>query len=193
MKHLKEILTFLLGFMPWILFLFLSGDTLAGLERAIVICLAASAIFGFRDLRNGFILPWGSLLFFVICAITVNMFKMAGVAKNMGIFANGFLAAIIWLTILTGKPFTLQYARAELPKERWNDPALVQSCRFIAIVWGLLLTASASISFFRALNPGLYPAWIYSGISIGTIIGGTIFTQAYKQRRRAHDQHKQAS
>lgn len=193
MKHLKEILMFLLGFAPWLLFLFLSGDTLASLQRAIVICLVASVIFGFRDLRNGFILPWGSLLFFASCMVTVNLFKMVGVAKNMGIIANGFLAAIIWLTIIIGKPFTLQYARAELPKEQWNDPHLVQSCRFIAIVWGLLLTASTSISFFRALNPGLCPGWVYSGISIGTIIGGTVFTQVYKQRRRSQDQHKQAS
>ena len=189
MKHLKEILTFLLGFAPWLLFLFLSGDTLTSLERAIIISLVASVIFGYRDLRNGFILSWGSLLFFASCVVTVNLLKMVFVAKNMGIIANGFLAAIIWLTILVGKPFTLQYARAELPKEQWNDPHLVKSCRFIAIVWGLLLTLSTSVSFFRALNPGLYPAWVYAGISIGTIIGGTIFTQVYKQRRRSQD-HK---
>ena len=132
-----------------------------------------------------FILQWGSLLFFASCAIMVNHFKMVAIAKNMGIIANGFLAAIIWLTILIGKPFTLQYARADLPSQRWNDPQLARSCQFIAIVWGLLLTVSTLVSFFRVLNPGLYPGWIYSSISIGTIIGGTIFTQLYKKRKRS--------
>ena len=191
MKHLKEILIFLLGFMPWILFLFLSGDTFASLQRAIIICLVASLIFGFHDLRKGFILQWGSLLFFASCVIMVNLLKIVVVAKNMGIIANGFLAAIVWLTILIGKPFTLQYARADLPREQWNDPGLARSCQFIAIIWGLLLTVSTVISFFRALNPGLYPGWIYSSISIGTIIGGTIFTQVYKKRKRSQRQEVQ--
>lgn len=188
MKLLKEIFTFLLGFALWILFLFISGDTLASLERAIVICLAASVIFGFHDLRKGFILQWGSLLFFVSCAILVNHFKLVVVAKNMGIIANGFLASIIWITILIGKPFTLQYAKADLPKERWNDPQLIQSCRFIAIVWGVLLTFSASLSLIKAQNPSLYPGWVYSSISIGTMLVGTIFTQWYKKRRRSKTQ-----
>jgi hypothetical protein len=115
----------------------------------------------------------------------INLLHITAIAKGMGIIANGFLAAIIWLTILVGKPFTLQYARADLPRERWDDPGLARSCQFIAIVWGLLLTLSTSISFFRVLNPGLYPGWVYASISIGTIIGGTIFTQVYKQRRRS--------
>lgn len=185
MKLLKEILLFLLGFAPWILFLFFSGNSLASLERAIIICLVASVIFGFRDLRRGLILPWASLLFFVSCAIMVNLLKMVAVAQNMGIIANGFLAAIIWVTILIGKPFTLQYAKAELPKEHWNDPELVRSCRFIAIVWGVLLTFSASLSLFKIYNPSLYPGWVYSSISIGTMLGGTIFTQVYKKSRRS--------
>ncbi|MFH1877876.1 MAG: hypothetical protein ABH883_03625, partial [Candidatus Omnitrophota bacterium] len=155
MKELKELLKFIMGFMPWILFLFLAGHTLAGLERAIVICLLASLIFGFRQLRKGFVLQWGTLLFFACCAIVINFMKVTVFAKHMGIIVNGFLASIIWITILVGKPFTLQYARAELPKERWNDPRLVQGCRFMAMIWGILLTFSTIVACFRALNPGL--------------------------------------
>ena len=183
-QELKELAKFLLGFMPWLLFLFLSGPTLASLERSIIVCLLAGVIFNFGELRKGFILQWGTLLFFVACAIAVNFSHSLFVAKNMGIISNGFLASLIWGTILIGKPFTLQYARADLPEERWGDPALIQSCRFIAIVWALLLTFSALVASFKVLNPTLFPDWIYFVISMGVMLGGTVFTSLYKKYRR---------
>ena len=188
MEELIELVKFLFGFIPWILFLFLSGNTLVSLERSIIICLLASVIFSFKELRKGFILQWGTILFFVACTITVNLMSLVFVAKNMGIISNGFLTCIIWVTIFTGKPFTLQYAKADLPKERWDDPDLVRSCRFIAIVWAILLTFSTLIACFRILNPTLYPGWVYFDISIASILGGSIFTILYKNYRRNQSQ-----
>jgi hypothetical protein len=184
MKELKELIKFLLGFIPWLLFLFLSGHTLASLERSIVICLLASVVFSFKELRKGFILQWGTILFFIACVITVNLMNLIFIAKNMGIISNGFLASIIWVTIFAGKPFTLQYARADLPKERWDDPALIRSCQFIAIVWALLLTFSTLIACFKISNPTLFPGWVYFDISIASILGGSIFTILYKKHKR---------
>jgi hypothetical protein len=100
MKDLIEILKFLLGFASWIVFLFLSGSTFTSLERALVISFIISLIFGYRQLRGGFILQWGSVIFFAWCIIMVNCLKNVTVAKSMGVIANGFLASIIWLTIL---------------------------------------------------------------------------------------------
>ena len=185
MKDIIEILKFLLGFASWIVFLFLSGNTLASLERALIISFMISIILGYRQLRSGFILQWGSVIFFAWCIIMVNCLQNVTVAKNMGIIANGFLASIIWLTILVGKPFTLQYAREDLPKDRWNDPALVQSCRFMAIVWGLLMALSTFVACFKVMRPGLYPEIVYSSISLCTIMGGTLFTQFYKKYKRS--------
>ena len=185
MKDVIEILQFLLGFASWILFLFLSGNTLTSLERALVISFVISVIFSYKQLRSGFILQWGSVIFFAWCIIMVNCLQSVVIAKNMGIIANGFLASIIWLTILIGKPFTLQYAREDLPKERWNDPALVQSCRFMAIVWGLLMVFSTCVSCFKVMRPGMYPEVVYSSISICTIMGGSLFTQFYKKYKRS--------
>jgi len=170
--------------MPWILFLFLSGHSLVSLERSITICLVVSLIFGFRDLRRGFILQWGTLVFFSGCMILVNFMSVVFVAKNMGIISNGFLASIIWLTIFIGKPFTLQYAKAELPKEKWDDPKLIHSCNFVAMIWGLLLCLGASAQVFKALKPDLYPDWVYFDISIAIILGGIVFTSLYKRRKR---------
>ena len=184
MKELKELIKFLLGFMPWLLFLFLSGHTLASLERSIIISLLANPVFGFKELRKGFILQWGTLLFFIVCAITINLMHFMFFAEYMGIISNGFLAGIIWVTLFIGKPFTLQYATAELPKERWNDPGLINSCRFIALVWAIILTFSTLIACIRILKPDLFPGWVYFDISIVTILGGSIFTTLYKTYKR---------
>ena len=184
MEELIELVKFLFGFIPWILFLFLSGNTLISLERSIIIALLASVIFGFRELRKGFILQWGTFLFFMACAITVNLFKLLFVSEYMAIISNGFFASLIWVTILIGKPFTLQYAKVELPKEQWEEPELIHSCRFIAIIWALLLTLSTLISFLRILKPDLAPSWVYFNITLGIMLGGGIFTTLYKKYKR---------
>ena len=100
MEDIKSILKFIVGFMPWILFLFISGHTLVSLERAIIVCLLASVLFGYKGLRKRFILNWGTLAYFMICLVMVNFMKNMFVIKNMSIFSNGFLAAII------PKPYT---------------------------------------------------------------------------------------
>lgn len=184
MRDLKDLVKFLLGFMPWILFLFLSGHTLVSLERAIIISVVASLIFGFRELRKGVVLQWATVFFFVCCAIAVNFMGLLFIAQDMGIIANGCLALFVWITLFIGKPFTLQYAKAELPKERWDDPRVMRSCRIIAVVWGVLLTFSTLVAYFRVLDPDVYPDWVYFDISIGVILSGIIFTTVYKRLKR---------
>ena len=103
----------------------------------------------------------------------------------MAIISNGFFASLIWVTIFIGKPFTLQYAKAELPKEQWEAPELIRSCRFIAIIWALLLTLSTLISFFRILKLGRCPGWVYFNITLGIMLGGGIFTTLYKKYKRS--------
>ena len=122
MRDLRDLCVLLLGFMPWLLFLLISGHTLASLERAVVICLAASLTFGFVELRRGYILQWGTLIFFLACLVMVNLLNVVWGATHMDLLANSALALVMWLTLAVGRPFALQYARSELPKERWDAP-----------------------------------------------------------------------
>lgn len=184
MKEVKENLSLLLGFAPWLLFLFLSGHSLAGLERAVVVCLLAALLLGAGSLRKGFILQWGTLIFFAFCFGTINLMKIMWVAINMNILANGTLALIMWVSVLAGRPFALQYARENLPRERWNDPAIFRSCRCITMIWGGLMLISVAVSLFKAAHPDLYPDWVYFDSSLSIIIGGIAFTVVYKHYKR---------
>jgi hypothetical protein len=180
MKEIKENLLLLLGFMPWILFLFLAGHSVASLEKAIIICLLASIFLGFNELRKGFMLQWGTLLFFTFCFVSLNILKITWVATHMSLLANGTLASIMWISVFLGRPFALQYARNNLPKERWNDPNLIRSCQFITMIWGALMLLAVAISLFKKAHPGFYPEWVYFDASISIIGSGITFTIIYK-------------
>ena len=72
---MKEMLKILLGFLPWILFGLIAGPSLIRLETALVVSLAATVALGFKQLRQGFFLTWGTLLFFFLSFILVASLK----------------------------------------------------------------------------------------------------------------------
>ncbi|MFA5799427.1 MAG: hypothetical protein WC840_00530 [Candidatus Peribacteraceae bacterium] len=174
----------ILGFLPWFLFLFLPTDSWDRLRGAVVICLAASVLFSWKMLRKGFILQWATVAFFLFCALSLYGFRWVWLADHMGIIANGFLDGIIWFTVLTGKPFTLQYARAELPQEQWNDEGLIHSCRFIAIFWGMLLLVPIASEAFRLFYPHALPGRFSLFLSLSCIAIGSGYTMFYKHLKR---------
>ncbi len=184
MHELQELVRFLLGFLPWILFLFLPTDGWEPLRRAVVVCLAASLVFGWKALRKGFILQWATLGFFLFCTISLYGFMWIWLAKHMGIIANGFLDGVIWFTVLVGKPFTLQYARADLPRELWYDEGLIRGCRLIAIFWGALLLVPTAFNAFRLLYPAALPDRFYFYLSLFCITFGICYTTFYKRKKR---------
>jgi len=182
--ELLDMAKFIAGFLPWILFLFLPTDGWDPLRNAVVICLAASVVFAWKALRNGFVLQWATLVFFFFSTLSLYGFRWIWLAEHMGIVANGFLAGVIWFTVLIGRPFTLQYARADLPKERWHDEALIRGCRSIAVFWGTLLLVPTAFSAFRLLAPEALPARFYFCLSLFCILFGIAYTTFFKRRKR---------
>jgi hypothetical protein len=184
MTDLKNLGMLLLGFMSWLLFLFLSGHTLASLERAILIGLAACLIFGFGELKRGFILQWGTLIFFCLCVVFVNLLKIVWVATHMDLLANASLACIMWLGIALRKPFAFQYVQRDLPKELWDDPKVMQGCMFLTLVWSCLMTLAVLISLIHRTSVVHFPEWIYFDASLCIIVAGLAFTTLFKRQKR---------
>ncbi len=124
------------------------------------------------------------MAFFLFCTIAFYGFAWVGLATYMGIVANGFLAGVIWFTVLIGKPFTLQYARAELPEERWYDEGLMRSCRVIAVFWGILLLIPTAFGVIRLSHPALLSDRFSVCLSLFCMLIGTGFTTIYKHMKR---------
>src|SRR4030042_3195520 len=132
---MKEIFSILLGFLPWIVFGVVSGPSLWRLNAAIIAALALVLVMGYKQLAKGFILTWGSLLFFGVNLVLVVLFRNLWVIKNLDILSQGTLAAIAWLSIFMGKPFVLQYALETVPPERQASPDFYRPCQIGRASW----------------------------------------------------------
>jgi len=184
-----ERINFMLGFLPWILFASIAGNTMHSLRIAIVVCLVTVLVFGFRHLKKGFILTWGTLLFFIINLIMIVFLQDAWVARHIAVLANGSLAAIAWFSLLAGRPFTLQYAREHVPEELWKSPKFIHKNRVITAVWGSVFLFSTATSFIR-VHYNAPRTWIYQVLAIIVIQGGIAFTIWYPKREKGGSKAK---
>ena len=185
---MKEIFSILLGFLPWIVFGVISGPSLWRLNAAIIAALILVLVMGYKQLAKGFILTWGSLLFFGVILVMVVLFRNLWVINNLDILSHGTLAAIAWVSIFMGKPFVLQYARETVPPERQAAPFFYRTCRTLAVIWGVVFLIATGMS--AAETYGLWAGGLgYQAVSLGLIGLGLWLNHWYPQyvRRRAKE------
>jgi carotenoid cleavage dioxygenase len=179
-RGLKEIFSILLGFLPWIVFGVVAGPSLGRLNAAIIVALALVLVLGYKQLAHGFILTWGSLLFFGVNLVMVVLGRNLWVIKNLDILAKGTLAAIAWFSIFLGKPFVLQYARETVPPERQASPIFYRTCRTLAAIWGVVFLITTGMSVAKT-----YGWWAggmgYQAVSLGLLGAGLGLNHWYPQ------------
>lgn len=180
---MRDLLKILVGFLPWILFGIIAGPSLTGLEIALAVSLTAGIALGFKQLRKGYFLTWGSLLFFSLSLILVAFLKNLWVIEHMDLLARATLAAIAWASIIAGRPFTLQYARESVPEAYWRTPEFIHTGYFTSIVWGIIFLIALGASLCRPYLDQM-ASWLYHLLATGTMFLGIVFTQWYVQRVR---------
>ena len=180
---MKDLLKILLGFFPWILFGIIAGPSLTSLEMALAVSLAATLALGFKQLRQGFFLTWGTLLFFFLSFILVAFLKNLWVVEHMDLLVPATLVAIAWASIIAGRPFALQYARESVPEAYWQTPEFIHTGYFISIVWGIIFLIALGASLFRPYLEQL-GSWLYYLLATGSMFLGIIFTQWYVHKVR---------
>ena len=177
---MKEILSILLGFLPWIVFGAISGPSLFRLKAAIIAALALVLVLGYKQLAKGFILTWGSLLFFGFNLVMVVLFGNLWVINNLDILTNGTLAAIACLSIFLSKPFVLQYARETVPPERQASPVFYRICWTLSLIWMVVFLIATGMSVAKT-----YGWWEggmgYQAVSLGLIGSGLWLNHWYPQ------------
>ncbi len=187
---MKEMLKILLGFLPWILFGLIAGPSLIRLETALAVALAATLALGFKQLRQGFFLTWGSLRFFSLSFILVAFLNNLWGVEHMDLLAQGTLAAIAWGSIIAGQPFILQYARESVPAAYWQTPEFIHTGYLLSIVWGIIFLIALGATIFRPSLEQL-GSWLYYLLATGSMFLGFIFTQWYVHRVRKARQTEQ--
>lgn len=163
------------SFLPWILYFILLGHSQERIDIAVIIAGITSITFEFKGLKKGFILNWGTLAFFIFMFITVVLFKNQWIAKQAWIFSNGTLAVIAWASILVKQPFTIQYAKLQVAKDKWNHPIFIRINYILTAVWGTIFLFNLMIHVLRAYYPTVN-GWIYEFITYSASIFGIWFT-----------------
>lgn len=135
------------GFIPWIFFSVFYGTTPESMSFAGAGALILTIIFNMKELRHGFILPWASIIFFSLLSLNDHFAFYAWPEQHALIIIDSALAAIVWFSMLIGKPFTLQYARLKIDPAFWQSPGFIKVNWMITSVWAILMTAMAIPSY----------------------------------------------
>jgi hypothetical protein len=141
-----------IGFLPWIVYWSLVGNV--SFRVAVVIACAISvAISGqaFLQRRAPKVIEAGGTILFVLLLLLTFLTNDAFLERWLQPITNGGLFLIALVSVLIGKPFTLQYAREHAAPEMVETPLFFHVNLIITWVWVLafaVMTASSLIPPF---------------------------------------------
>ncbi|MCB9493237.1 MAG: hypothetical protein H6679_03110 [Epsilonproteobacteria bacterium] len=137
-------LTILQSFTPWIIYF-----SLEPAAHAAPLALIVNAIFNFKRLKKVFVIEWGTLIYFSILSVC-NIVPSLQIAIGSHAYANAkvALASIMWISIFIKNPFSMQYAKEDVPREYWNTYAFKFINYTISAVWALTLSVKSLLAYF---------------------------------------------
>ncbi|MFJ3954050.1 hypothetical protein SLV14_006707 [Streptomyces sp. Je 1-4] len=181
-----------IGMSPWIAMSVIVGPGRFELAVAIALALAVALVIVGRIRRPGSsfkILEIADVVFFAVMAI-IGILASPGAYRWLenyaGEVANIALMAIALGSMACRVPFTLQYAREQVPREYWNEPRFLRTNYYITGAWGAAFAVAAIAGAYGDLvlrnSNNLWTGWI---IQIGAIIAALQFTEWYPDVVRA--------
>lgn len=173
----------LVGFLPWIVFGVLARRWfLIAIALAIVISAVTTAQQCYR--RAPKILDTATLAFFIFIAIGLIGFQWMILATYMSVLVNGMLAAIAWVSLFAGIPFTIQYAREQVAEEFWHTPLFLRINQYITAVWGLDFLLAALVALYRQQTgtTSLWAQYIWILFTVVAVVFTLHFPDWYKAR-----------
>ena len=143
------------GFAPWILYWILVGN--ASFRVAVGVALGLSAVIVVGTLarhRRPMVLELGTLAFFVVLLGLAFVASDAFLARWIQPLGNAGLALVVLGSILVGRPFTLDYAKAATDPSLWDNPGFVYVNRLLSWVWFGCMSVMALISAIPPIVQG---------------------------------------
>jgi len=182
-----QFLKLLLSFAPWIAFLVIAQGSLLRLKVGLVVAAVLTLAMAVLRLHRGAIM-WVGIAFFAYATVAVLAFEHMWTIRNMGILANGALAAGTWVTMLLGMPFTQEYAREHVDPSLWRHPSFLRTNIILTSAWGAVFTLNTAVAWLKTYDRSL-PEWGYETISYAFLLSAMILSSVYpelvKRRRQA--------
>ena len=182
-----QFLKLLLGFAPWLAFLFIAHGSLFRLKVGLVVALVLAVVMGLMRLHRGVIL-WVGVVFFSASTLVVIGFEDMWTVRHMGVLANSAMALATWYTVAVKRPFTMDYARDHTPQALWSSPAFLRTNLIITSAWSTCFTLNAGLAWHKMALHRL-PDWGYEVISYALMLSCAILSTWYP----AHLKRRQAA
>lgn len=176
----------LVAFAPFIAFVLIERlfGTVAGLASGALI----SAVILARDLvtpgRSTKILEIGTFVLFGGLSLYAVAFDASWTIAEVRLRVDAGLMAIVLVSMALRQPFTLQYARKKVAREKWSVPTFVRTNYAITFAWALAFGAMVVADILMAYEPSVSPK-IGIAITIGALYAAVKFTQWFPTQQRA--------
>lgn len=157
---------------------------------ASLLLIAKDWLRGSRQIK---VLEAGTFLLFAgLCVYAVLCARHWSVMEVRLLVDIGLLT-IVLVSMLIGQPFTLQYAREQVPREVWVKPAFVRGNYIISAAWAVALVVLVAADLLLVLVPTA-PTWIAIAATLAAIGAAAKFTLWYPaQANKQHAADKAAS
>lgn len=172
----------ILAFAPFIAFALV--DRLVGPTEGLVAGALVSLALLIRDWisadRAPKILEIGTTILFGGLALYALLGGPAWSIMGVRLRVDAGLLLIVLITLAVRKPFTLQYAREQVPQDQWDRPEFLRTNDIITGVWALAFLALIIADLILIYRPDLPPR-VGIFITIAALIGAVKFTGWYPE------------
>jgi NAD(P)-dependent dehydrogenase (short-subunit alcohol dehydrogenase family) len=145
------------------------GSALAGSDRPLIVTSVV-------------VLEIGTFVLFAGLTVYAYLSGATWAVFSVRLKVDGCLFLIVLLSMLLGRPFTLQYAREQVPTGISNSPEFFRTNYIITAVWAAAFLIMTAIDAVMIYLPGT-PHQVGILVTIAAIYGAYRFTQWYPTRR----------
>ena len=176
----------LLAFAPFIAFA--AFDRLAGSIEGLFAGFAVSAVLLLREWlspnRSPKLLEIGTAALFGALALYAFLADPAWSIMGVRLVVDAGLLLIVLVSIAVRQPFTMQYAREQVPQALWSSREFIRTNYVITAVWALAFAILVAADLVLLRMPDLPPRF---GIiaTVVALVGAIKFTGWYPEHRRA--------
>jgi len=169
----------LVGFAPFLAF-FVGIRRISPVAGLAAACLV-SLYLCLRMWRSGAsvkVLEVGSLVLFAALLGYTLLASPAWTIATVRLAVDAGLFAIAAISLAIGKPFTLQYAREQVPAELWESPRFIAVNRHITLVWAIAFAVMVAADAAAEYMAGI-PIWVDVAVTLVALGAAILFTIQY--------------
>ncbi len=173
----------LLGLAPFVIFFVMMR---VDISLALWGAFAAAFVLCIRDfMKTGMlrVLDIGSIVLFGVLALYTGFVHKMDVPP-VRLAVDGTLTAIIFGSMIFRQPFTIQYARAQVPSDFWATPLFIRTNYMLTAVWGIAFAVTSMADAAATFDPLDVSLTLCVALGFAAMAVAFLFTAIYAAQVR---------